>query len=69
MRNGMTVFIGSILLASGGFSASAAARATSNTITFALSAPITGDYAEYGNNFKHSVEMAIDEVRGEGGEE
>ena len=67
MRNGMTVFIGSILLASGGFSASAAARATSNTITFALSAPITGDYAEYGNNFKHSVEMAIDEINAKGG--
>jgi branched-chain amino acid transport system substrate-binding protein len=66
MRSSMTAFIGSIMLASVGFSALAATKAA-DTITFALSAPITGDYAEYGNNFKHSVEMAIDEINAKGG--
>jgi branched-chain amino acid transport system substrate-binding protein len=37
------------------------------TIHIALTAPITGDYAEYGGNFKHSVEMAIEEINANGG--
>lgn len=36
-------------------------------VYIALTAPITGDYAEYGNNFKRSVEMAIDKINAEGG--
>lgn len=37
------------------------------TIHVALTAPITGDYAEYGVNFKRSVEMGIDEINAAGG--
>jgi len=32
-----------------------------------LSAPLTGDWAEYGNDFKRSVSMVIDKVNKEGG--
>ncbi len=40
---------------------------TDEPVYIALTAPITGDYAEYGNNFKRSVEMAIDKINAEGG--
>ncbi len=63
MKSGLTAVIGAVLLASGGLAASA----DSPTLNIALSAPITGDYAEYGNNFRHSVEMAIDEINANGG--
>ncbi len=36
-------------------------------IHIALSAPITGDWSEYGVNFQRSVEMAIDHLNEEGG--
>ena len=36
-------------------------------IYIALTAPITGDYAEYGNNFKKSVEMGMDLINQKGG--
>jgi len=39
----------------------------SDTIHIALTAPITGDYAEYGVNFRRSVEMAMDEINKDGG--
>lgn len=38
-----------------------------NSIYIALTAPITGDYAEYGGNFKKSVEMGIDLINKSGG--
>ncbi len=41
--------------------------ATTDTIHIALTAPITGDYAEYGKNFQRSVEMAINEINAAGG--
>ncbi len=41
--------------------------AKSDTIHIALTTPITGDYAEYGTNFKRSVEMAIEEINAQGG--
>lgn len=41
--------------------------AADDDIYIALSAPITGDYAEYGNNFKRSVEMGIDLINQKGG--
>lgn len=37
------------------------------TVKIGLSAPLTGDWAEYGNDFKRSVQMAVDEVNAEGG--
>lgn len=36
-------------------------------IYIGLTAPITGDYAEYGNNFKKSVEMGMDLIDQKGG--
>ena len=41
--------------------------AAQDEIHIALTAPITGDYAEYGNNFKRSVEMGIDLINQQGG--
>ena len=38
-----------------------------DTIHIALTAPITGDYAEYGKNFQRSVELAIEEINAAGG--
>lgn len=43
------------------------AKADSGTIHIALSAPITGDYAEYGTNFRRSVEMGIEHINAKGG--
>ena len=37
------------------------------TIHIALTAPITGDYAEYGKNFQRSVEMGIEFINAAGG--
>ncbi len=67
MQSRLTALIGTVLIASGGFGAWAASNQDASTIHLALTAPITGDYAEYGNNFKHSVEMAIDEINAKGG--
>jgi branched-chain amino acid transport system substrate-binding protein len=36
-------------------------------VKIGLSAPLTGDWAEYGNDFKRSVTMVIDQVNKEGG--
>jgi branched-chain amino acid transport system substrate-binding protein len=36
-------------------------------VKIGLSAPLTGDWAEYGNDFKRSVSMVIDKVNREGG--
>ena len=38
-----------------------------DTIHIALTAPISGDYAEYGTNFKRSVEMGMDFINKKGG--
>ena len=62
MKSGLTALIGTVLMASAGLP-----PADSPTIHIALTAPITGDYAEYGNNFKRSVEMGIDEINAKGG--
>ncbi len=43
------------------------AMAKDEFIYIALTAPITGDYAEYGNNFKKSVEMGMDLINQNGG--
>lgn len=36
-------------------------------VYIALSAPITGNYAEYGTNFKRAITLAVDEANAEGG--
>jgi len=62
MRNSLIALIGTVLVAGSGL-----ARADAPPIHIALTAPITGDYAEYGVNFKRSVEMGIDEINAAGG--
>lgn len=41
--------------------------AQTDTVKIGLSAPLTGDYAEYGENFQYSVQIAADEINAEGG--
>lgn len=41
--------------------------AADDTIHIALTAPITGDYAEYGRNFERSVTMGMDFINAKGG--
>ena len=38
-----------------------------DTVKIGLSAPLTGDWAEYGNDFKQSVTMVFDAVNKAGG--
>ena len=44
-----------------------AAAAAQETVKIGLSAPLTGDWAEYGNDFKRSVTMVMDRVNRMGG--
>ena len=46
---------------------SAAAGDAQEPIYIALSAPITGNYAEYGLNFTRSITLALDEINAAGG--
>lgn len=41
--------------------------AASASIKVGLSAPITGNYAEFGENFRYAVEMAADQINAAGG--
>lgn len=52
-----------ILVPAGIFQASAA----QDVVKIGLSAPLTGDWAEYGNDFKRSVTMVVDRVNRMGG--
>ena len=65
MQKSWIALIGTVLLVGSGFGEAWPANDT--TIHISLTAPITGEYAEYGNYFKHSVEMAIDEINANGG--
>lgn len=47
--------------------AGGAPEAADDTIHIALSAPITGDWSEFGVNFQRSVELAIEKLNAEGG--
>lgn len=49
------------------FVLSFATVAMAETVKIGLSAPISGDYAEYGENFEYSVTLAADEINEEGG--
>lgn len=42
-------------------------QAASDTIKIGLSAPITGNYAEFGENFNYAVQMAADKINAQGG--
>lgn len=41
--------------------------AASDSIKVGLSAPITGNYAEFGENFRYAVQMAADQINAAGG--
>ena len=43
------------------------ATAAQDTVKIGLSAPLTGDWAEYGNDFKRSVTMVMDRINRMGG--
>ncbi|SIQ34498.1 ABC transporter substrate-binding protein [Halanaerobium kushneri] len=43
------------------------AGAAEDTVKIGLSAPITGNYAEFGENFQYSVEIAADRINANGG--
>jgi branched-chain amino acid transport system substrate-binding protein len=48
-------------------SASASGGAGSDTVNFGVSAAITGQYAQYGEQFKEGFELALDKVNAAGG--
>jgi len=54
------------IIAAGGINTPRAA-ASENVVKIGLSAPLTGDWAEYGNDFKRSVTMVIDRANRMGG--
>jgi branched-chain amino acid transport system substrate-binding protein len=51
----------------GGLLNTSPATAAQETVKIGLSAPLTGDWAEYGNDFKRSVTMVMDRVNRMGG--
>jgi branched-chain amino acid transport system substrate-binding protein len=54
------------LILAGAFAGAGPANAAGE-VKIGLSAPLTGDWAEYGSDFKRSVTMVIDKVNKEGG--
>ncbi len=54
------------LILAGAFAGASQVNAAGE-VKIGLSAPLTGDWAEYGNDFKRSVSMVIDKVNKEGG--
>jgi len=55
-------------LFAGGQKEAEGAEEEGGEIHIALTAPITGNYAEYGKNFERSVKLAFDEINNNGGE-
>lgn len=65
-----TLFAGSAAaaaLGAAGCSTSGAAASPTGTITFGVSAAITGPYAQYGQQFKNGFELALERVNAAGG--
>jgi branched-chain amino acid transport system substrate-binding protein len=56
-----------LIAMTGGIVHPTSAEAAGKAIKVGLSAPITGDWAEYGNDFKRSVEMVVEQVNKAGG--
>ncbi len=71
MRRGFVLSLGLIAVLSlalmGAFVHLDTASAAEKVVKIGLSAPLTGDWAEYGNDFKRSVEMVIDQTNKAGG--
>lgn len=59
--------VGSLLGLAACSSATAAGGSSDGTIYFGVSAAITGQYAQYGQQFKEGFELAIDQVNAAGG--
>jgi branched-chain amino acid transport system substrate-binding protein len=56
-----------VVLILAGASAGPSAVQAADGVKIGLSAPLTGDWAEYGNDFKRSVTMVIDQINKKGG--
>jgi branched-chain amino acid transport system substrate-binding protein len=65
-KNGIMTGILAMLLLAGAFAGANPAHAA-DAVKIGLSAPLTGDWAEYGNDFKRSVTLVIDKVNQAGG--
>ena len=50
-----------------GLAAAAFGAQAQEPIVIGLSAPLTGDYAEYGNNFKRAIDLHVEEINAAGG--
>jgi branched-chain amino acid transport system substrate-binding protein len=66
VKNGIVTGILVVLLLAGAFAGANPAHAADG-VKIGLSAPLTGDWAEYGNDFKRSVTLVIDKVNKAGG--
>lgn len=66
VKNGIVTGILAVLLLAGAFAGAYPAQAA-DEVKIGLSAPLTGDWAEYGNDFKRSVTLVIDKVNKAGG--
>lgn len=53
-------------LSLGGLDGSGEAQAA-DPLVIGFSAPLTGDYAEYGNNFKRAIELHVEQINAAGG--
>ena len=68
MHSNRAVIFGLVLLLIPVFAfANGTPESDDETIHIALSAPITGDWSEFGVNFQRSVELAIEALNAEGG--
>jgi branched-chain amino acid transport system substrate-binding protein len=56
-----------VVAAGCGSSSSSSSTGAAKEITIGLTAPLTGDNAEYGNVFKNAIELALDKVNSQGG--
>ncbi|HRY24561.1 MAG: ABC transporter substrate-binding protein [Geminicoccaceae bacterium] len=50
-----------------GLAAVASTSVAQEPIVIGLSAPLTGDYAEYGNNFKRAIDLHVEQINAAGG--
>lgn len=61
------MFITALFLVIGGLLFAQPSTAAGDSVKIGLSAPLTGDWAEYGNDFKRAVEMVFDKANAAGG--
>lgn len=62
MKRLLLIVLAGIMVLSLGLAVSA-----EDVVKIGLSAPITGNYAEYGENFRYSAQMAVEKINAEGG--